>query len=70
MSTEDAVKNYLDAKIKHWTKELRERRARLDEIISSGERVDEIQGGVTAIEKAVSYIDAYQTMRHDLFPGG
>jgi hypothetical protein len=56
----DAAKNtlaYLDEKIKHWRGELS---------LRMGEEVV-VKAGYIPAEKAISYIDAYQTMRFDLF---
>ncbi len=53
---------YLDAKIRYWRGELPKRIAGIshpDKTISAGNTI--------GAEKAIAYIDAYQTMRIDLF---
>lgn len=62
------VKDYLDEKIRYWRGELKKRMAALgidyqDQTLDDGEWTAR---NVNA-EKAISYIDAYQTMRCDLF---
>jgi len=47
---------YLDKKIRHWEAQLRVRMVH-----------GEASGDYVPAEKAISYIDAYRTMRYDLF---
>ena len=63
----DAARNtlaYLDNKIRHWRVELRKRFDRRITLEMSMAEAEAIQ---ISQEKAISYIDAYQTMRCDLF---
>ena len=47
----DGVLDYLDKKIRFWRQELKDR----------------MDGPPLSAEKALAYVDAYQTMRYDLF---
>lgn len=53
---------YIDDKIIHWRAELKKRMAHADSPIAG-----EGWGAILSAEKAISYVDAYQTARVDLF---
>ncbi len=55
-AAEKDLRDYVDQKILHWRGELKIRMAHLED-----------SGDAIPAEKAIAYLDAYQTLLHDLF---
>ena len=61
------LRQYVDTKIRYWHGELKKRMEGMDAAaLSPTADFDAVR---VSTEKAISYIDAYQTLRHDLLGG-